>query len=81
MQTHPSSALLSYANTPTGIRSKQRAHRTAQAAALTACLLAIGLGFGVLLGGEAAVLAMLTMPVPLVLLWASTDVRRSDEAQ
>jgi hypothetical protein len=56
------------------------AARTSQAAILTACAVAIGAGLGFVFGAAAFALYLLPMPVALVLLWGSTDVRRSDES-
>lgn len=53
--------------------------RGPQAAILTACAAGIGIALGVLLGPLAVLLYGLTMPVPMVLLWLSADVRRADE--
>ena len=51
--------------------------RTAMAAALSA--LAFAVGFGVAFGVQGLFAFGLTLPVPLVLLWLSSDVTRSDE--
>ena len=56
----------------------QRA-RAGQAAVLTALAVVTVLGLALTLGSTAALLATITMPVPLFLLWMSTDVLRSDE--
>jgi hypothetical protein len=53
--------------------------RGPEAAILTGCAAGIGVVFGVLLGPLAVLLYALTIPVPMVLLWLSADVRRSDE--
>jgi hypothetical protein len=53
--------------------------RGPQAAVLTACAAAIGIAFGLTLGPTAVLLYVLTLPVPMLLLWLSADVRRSDE--
>jgi hypothetical protein len=53
--------------------------RAGQAFGLTAAVIVLLLGVGGMLGTTAAFLAAITMPVPLVLLWLSTDVYRADE--
>ncbi len=53
--------------------------RTTMAAALTALTLAFAVGFGVAFGLQGLLAFALTLPVPLVLLWLSSDVARSDE--
>jgi hypothetical protein len=49
------------------------------AAALSALTLAFAVGFGVAFGVQGLFAFGLTLPVPLVLLWLSSDVTRSDE--
>jgi len=53
--------------------------RTAQAFVLTAIAVAIGAGLVVAFGPIAIPFYLIGLPVPLVLLWSSTDVTRADE--
>ena len=53
--------------------------RTGQAVVLTAVTMAFLTVVGFTFGMEAVVLSGVTLPVPLLLLWISTDVRRADE--
>jgi hypothetical protein len=58
---------------------QQRARYT-QAVVLTASALVIVLTLAAVFGPIALLLAGIGLPVPLVLLWASADVLRADEA-
>jgi hypothetical protein len=55
-------------------------NRKTQAAVMTAVAGVIVLGIGATLGPMAVVLSVITMPIPLLLLWLSSDVFRADEA-
>jgi hypothetical protein len=59
---------------------KQRA-RYAQAAVLTAAAFLIVLTLCIIYGPIAFILTAIGLPVPLVLLWASADVLRTDERE
>ncbi|MDF2696912.1 MAG: hypothetical protein K0S65_5295, partial [Labilithrix sp.] len=59
---------------PPIVRARKRT-----AAWLTLLFLALGMLVSVGLGSEAAVIYVLSLPVPLFLLWMATDVLRSDE--
>jgi hypothetical protein len=53
--------------------------RVRQAVVLTSILLALLVVIDLALGPALMGLALVTMPVPLILLWLSADVVRSDE--
>ena len=61
---------------PSTVRRRSRASLSA---ALTGCAVAIGALLAALFGAEALALFAIALPVPLVLLWLSSDVYRSDE--
>jgi hypothetical protein len=53
--------------------------RIAMAAVLTAFVLIFGTALGIALGPTAILLYVTAVPVPLFLLWVSTDALRADE--
>jgi hypothetical protein len=55
--------------------------RTGIAVVLTAISVGMGLALGLMLGKVALALYLATLPVPLCLLWFSSDVLRSDERE
>ena len=77
--THSASSLVHRSVAPVRAASSARPDRKAQAAILTACAVAMGVGLGVAFGTVGVLLYLLPMPVVVVLLWSSADVRRFDE--
>jgi len=61
------------------MRERTNGERLILPAALTAIAIAIGAVFGISLGTTAAVLYAMMLPVPLLLLWLSWDVKTLEE--
>jgi hypothetical protein len=76
----------SHAATPAVIARPRReaprqVTRTGQAAILTGITLALVVAIGLTFGAMGVALVVVTLPVPLLLLWLSADVFRADEIE